>query len=78
MRNVQFEVPQQVIGDFCQKLLESGLNNTIVDYTDDGEIGVEVEYERGDEKTVDDLEEYLDELISEIEDEDDDDEEDED
>jgi hypothetical protein len=77
MRNVLFEVPYEVIGDFCPKLLESGLDNSIVDCTDD-EISIEVEYEKSDEKAVDKLEAFLDDLIADLEEEDNEGQEDED
>lgn len=78
MRNANFEVPQEVIGDFTAKLTELGLENSIVGKTEDGDIEVEVYYEKEESKQVDELEDYLEELKEgmEGEEEEEDDEED--
>jgi hypothetical protein len=67
MRKAQFEVPIEVIGDFVGKMTELELSNSIVDLTEDNEIEIEVLYEKSESKDVDELEEYLDQLITELE-----------
>ena len=69
MRKVSFEVPQEVIGDFTEKLTELELENSIVGKTEDDEIKVEVHYEKNESKQVDELEEYLEELINNLDEE---------
>lgn len=72
MRKISFEVPPQVIGDFAQKLSELELDNSIVGKTDEDEIEIEVYYEKNENDQVDELEEYLQNLIDNIEEEDED------
>ncbi len=73
MRKMSFEVPQEVIGDFTEKLIELELENSIVGKTEDEEIEIEVSYEKSESKLVDELEEFLEELKEDLEDEQDDD-----
>jgi predicted CopG family antitoxin len=76
MRKVSFEVPSEVIGDFTEKLTELELANSIIGKTEDDEIEVEVYYEKSESKQVDDLEEYLEELIDNLGEDDEDEDED--
>ena len=78
MRKVSFEVPQEVIGDFTEKLTELELENSIVGKTENDEIEVEVYYEKTESKQVDELEEFLEKLIENLDDEEEDDEDDDD
>ncbi len=74
MRRITFEVAPEIIGDFTEKLTEMELENSIVGKTEDEEIEIEVYYEKGEAKQIDELENYLEELrelLSEEEDEDD-------
>lgn len=72
MRKISFEVPSEVIGDFTQKLTELELENSIVGKTDEDNIEIEVYYEKEESKKVDELEEYLEELIEGMEEEEED------
>lgn len=69
MRTIKFEVPSEVIGEFTEKLTELGLENSLVGKTEDDEIEVEVLYEKSEADKVDELEEFLEELIDGIEEE---------
>jgi hypothetical protein len=69
MRKASFEVPAEVIGEFTEKMTELELNNSITGKTENDEIEIEVLYEKEESEQVDELEEYLDELISQIEEE---------
>jgi len=69
MRKVSFEVPTEVIGEFTEKMLELGLNNSITGKTEGDELEIEVQYDKEESEQVDELEEYLDELIEQIEEE---------
>lgn len=75
MRKVEFEVPAEIFGDFTEKLTETGLDNRVLGKNEDGEIEIEVYYEKDDAGEIDDLEEHLqtlkDGLESEEEEEDD-------
>jgi hypothetical protein len=78
MRKIVLEVPQEIMGDFSDKLAETGLENSITGRNDDGEIEIEVSYEKDEGELADELEEYLEQLKEEYssqeEDEDDNDE----
>lgn len=77
MRTAQFEVPAQVMADFSEKLNDLQLENSIEGKTEDGDILVEVYYSKEEADEVDELEDYLDTLIGEMEDEDQEEDEDE-
>ena len=66
MRKASFEVPAEVIGDFTEKMTELELSNSITGKTEDDEIEIEVLYEKEESEQVDELEEYLAELIEEL------------
>ena len=69
MRKAHFEVPSEVIGNFTEKMTELELENSIVGKNEDGEIEVEVYYEKDESDSVDELETYLEELKEGIEEE---------
>lgn len=71
MRKASMEVPADIIGDFTQKLTELGLENALIGTTDEGDIEVEVYYDKDDSELVDELEEYLEELKEQLNEEDD-------
>lgn len=62
MRKAIFEVPAEHIGDFTDRLVETGLENSITGRTEDDEIEIEVLYDKGQEDSVDELDEFLSEL----------------
>lgn len=69
MRKAEFTVPQEVIVEFSDALLKQQLINEITGTTEDGEVIVEVHYEKEESDEVDVLETTLDELIEELEEE---------
>ena len=72
MRKVEFEVPSIVFGDFTEKLAETGLDNRVLGRNEDDEIEIEVHYDKADAGVVDELEEYLEELIENMDEEEED------
>ena len=76
MRKAEFAVPSEVMAKFADEISERELDNTITGTTEDGEILVEVIYEKEESESVDELETFLDKLREQIEEEDDEDEED--
>lgn len=66
MRKVEFEVPAEGFGDFSEKLSETGLDNKVLGRNEDGEIEIEVYYDKSDARVIDELEEYLDNLKEEL------------
>ena len=78
MRKAEFEVPSEVMAQFAQELTDRGLDNTINGTNEDGEVLVEVFYEKEEAKVVDQLEEILDKLREQIEEDEESDEEEED
>jgi len=73
MRTIVFEVPAEVMPDFTEKLTDLDLDNTLSGSNSEGEIRIVVKYEREETESVDELEEYLRELVREPEDEEDED-----
>jgi len=65
MRKAILEVPSEHIGDFTEKLVETGLENSIIGKTENDEIEIEVLYDKDEEDSVDELEEFLSELKGE-------------
>lgn len=66
MRKAVMEVPEEVIGDFSDRMVELELDNTILGRSEDNDLLIEVHYEKDESKEVDELEEYLAELIAEL------------
>lgn len=66
MRTAQFAVPSEAMAEFADELAERNLDNTITG-TNEGEILIEVEYERDESDAIDELEETLEELREQIE-----------
>lgn len=67
MRKIEFEVPSEVFGDFTEKLAETGLDNRVLGRNEDDEIEIEVNYEKSDAGLIDELEEHLHDLKTELE-----------
>jgi len=65
MRKLEFIVPAEVIDDFVEKMIDHQLNNQITGINSDGEIIIEITYERDDEESVNELEDYLDDIKEE-------------
>ncbi len=69
MRKVEFIVPTEIIVAFAEELTSREIKNSITGTTEDDEIIIEVEYDKNESDAVDELEEILEKLISQIEDE---------
>lgn len=65
MRRVEFDVPAEIFGDFTEKLIETGLSNSVLGRNEDDEIEVAVYYEKNESDLVDELEEYLNKISEE-------------
>jgi hypothetical protein len=66
------------MAEFADEMANRNLSNTVAGTTEDGEILVEVEYDRDETDEVDELEEILDKLRKELQEENEEEEEDED
>jgi|GEM_PF-657218 len=79
MRKAEFDVPHEAMTEFADAMTNRNLNNTITGTTEEGEIIIEVEYEKDEIEEVDELEAILEKIIEELEEEEteDDDEDDE-
>lgn len=72
MRKAEFEVPAEVFGDFAEKLTELELDNRVLGRNEDNEIEIEVSYSKTEAGLIDKLEDFLEELIENLEGEEDD------
>ena len=64
MRKAEFEVPQEAMTEFADELASRNLNNTVTGTTKDGEIIIEVEYDKDESDNVDELEDILEKSVS--------------
>jgi hypothetical protein len=62
MRKVEFHVNPEVILEFTEELTDRELTNSLIGITDDGEIIIEVQYEKAEQEEIDELENVLEEL----------------
>ena len=69
MRIAKFVVPEPVLVDFAQAVIESNLPHLFRKFSEDREVVIEIQYKAPDNEKVDHLEEYLDQLIEESEEE---------
>ncbi|MBI4945270.1 MAG: hypothetical protein HY840_02580, partial [Bacteroidetes bacterium] len=69
MRKAEFEVPQEAMTEFADELVSRNLNNTVTGTTEDGEIIIEVEYDKDESDEVDELESILEKILVEQEEE---------
>lgn len=69
MRNAEFNVHPDVIVEFVEELTSRNLSNSLTGTTEYGEIIIEVEYDKTEGNEVDELEEILEKLSSQMEDE---------
>jgi hypothetical protein len=60
MRTREFEVPTEVIAEFAEALDQHSLTNEINGVNDDGEILIEVSYEKNERESILELMELLD------------------
>lgn len=75
---VRFEVPSEVLGDFVQDIADRKKTATVSATKHEEEYYVSVPYEKDEEDEINELSEYLDNLISDAESEEEEEEEDED
>ena len=71
MRKAEFEVPQEAMTEFADELVSRNLSNTVTGTTEDGEIIIEVEYDKDESDEVDELESILEKILEEQEDDND-------
>ncbi len=69
MRKAEFEVPSEVMAEFAEEMASRDLDNKVIGTNEDNEIVVEVNYEREESKSVDELEKILDNLREQMEEE---------
>jgi hypothetical protein len=74
MRKAEFEVPSEVMAEFAEEMASRDLDNKVIGTNEDNEIVVEVNYEREESKSVDELEKILDNLREQIEEDEEEDE----
>jgi hypothetical protein len=72
MRKVIFEVPQELMTEFAEEMTNRNLDNTVTGTNEDGEIIIEVEFEKDESELVDELEEIHENLLEQISDDNDD------
>lgn len=77
MRKAEFLVPQEAMLEFTDEMASRHLDNTVTGTTTEGEIVVEVSYERDETKEVDELEKVLEKIREELNEETEEEEEDE-
>lgn len=71
MRTVTVEVPAEVIVEFAEKLGNTHFENRISGITEENDVEIEIFYEKHEHAAIDELEEYLEELIDAIEEDED-------
>lgn len=78
MRKAEFMVPAELMPKFTEELVSTKLDNQLTGVTEDDDIVIEVEYEQEETEAVDELEEFLNDLIEESKEEEEEDPEEED
>lgn len=74
MRKAEFAVPTGAMAEFADAMQARDLDNTIGGTNENGEILIEVFYEKDETDEVDELEEVLEKLRDDLEEEDEEDE----
>jgi hypothetical protein len=69
MRKIELFIPTEVLAEFSEELVKRNLTNSISGTTDDGEIVIEIEYNKSETDDVDALEELLEKLCEDLEEE---------
>lgn len=69
MRKAEFFVPSEGMVEFADAMASRKLDNTVTGTTTEGEIVVEVNYERDETDGVDELEEVLEKIREELDEE---------
>ncbi len=66
MRKAEFLVPSEAIVEFTDEMASRHLDNTVTGTTTEGEIVLEVSYERDETDEVDELEKILEKIREEM------------
>jgi len=69
MRKAEFYVPTEVTEEFSDEMVGRKLTGIITGTSTDGEIVIEIDYEKSQTNAVDELEKILDHLIERLEEE---------
>lgn len=72
MRKAEFLVPSEAMVEFTDAMASRKLDNTVTGTTTEGEIVVEVNYERDETDDVDELEETLEKIREQLDEEEED------
>lgn len=65
MRTKEFEVPVEVIKDFAELIEEHELSNEILGLNEDGDLRIEISYEKDDREALMNLMELIDDFYEE-------------
>ncbi|MCX6312606.1 MAG: hypothetical protein NT084_13335 [Bacteroidetes bacterium] len=68
-RKIEYSVPTYALVEFTEMLVSRGLRATLVGANEDGDILLEVEYEKEETSDVDEMEDFLENLREEEEEE---------
>ena len=69
MRKIELFIPTEVLAEFSEEMTKRNFKNSITGTTDDGEIAVEIEYDKSEADEIDFMEELLGKLCEKLEDE---------
>lgn len=67
MRKIELFIPVEVLAEFSEEMVKRNLKNGISGTSEDGEIVIEIEYDKSETDDVDALEELLDKLCENLE-----------
>ncbi len=67
MRKIELFIPVEVLAEFSEEMVKRNLKNGISGTSEDGEIVIEIEYDKSETDDVDALEELLDKLCENFE-----------
>ena len=67
MRKAEFSVPSELMAQFAEEMAKRNFNNTITGATEEGEMLVEVSYERDEADEVDEVEDALEKIRENLE-----------
>jgi hypothetical protein len=67
MRKMEFAVPKEAMPEFAEEMATYELDNKVTGANHRGDIIIEIEYERHETPAIDDLEKFLEELVSKLE-----------
>jgi hypothetical protein len=67
MRKIELFIPVEVLAEFSEEMVKRNLKNGISGTSENGEIVIEIEYDKSETDDVDALEELLDKLCENLE-----------